>query len=218
MFFTFINICACLLCYYFHRIHPKNWLFWAKEYIHQKIWTLKPNYPPKWLRQILSYTFGCHFLSAPVNTWNARIIKHEKDLRDHLFQSLYFMYQDDQAKATGRGHVAYLWPGWDLRSFRALAFCPGPGEHGEARQHLSRHPQEGHLSPAPGAVSSSNPRWPAQQAFQWSVASRLSKQGAGVKGAFPWHLYPKLNLVCSNARYNFKCAFPASLLLSTAKS
>jgi len=95
------------------------------------------------------------------------------------------MSQDDQAKAMGRGHVAYLWPGWDLRSSWALAFCPGPGKHGEAGQHLSRHPQEGHLSPAPRAVSSSNPCWPAQQAFQWSVALRLSKQGAGVKGPFP---------------------------------
>ena len=54
------------------------------------------------------------------------------------------MNQEDRAKAMGRGHVAYLWPGWDLRSSRLLAFCLGPGEHGEAGQHLSRHPQEGH--------------------------------------------------------------------------
>lgn len=94
------------------------------------------------------------------------------------------MNQEDQAKTMGRGHVAYLWAGWDLRSSRVLAFCPGPGEHGEAGQHLSRHPQEGHPFSSSHAVSS-NPRWPAQQAFQWSVASRLSKQGAGVKGALP---------------------------------
>lgn len=67
-----------------------------------------------------------------------------KDLRNHLFQSLYFMDQGDQDKAAWRGHVAYVWLGWDLRSSPVLVPCPR--EHGGARQRLSRHPGEGHPS------------------------------------------------------------------------
>lgn len=43
-----------------------------------------------------------------------------------------------------------------------------------------------------------------QQASQWSVTLCLTEQGAGAKGDFPPHLYPKLNSICSNACYNFK--------------
>lgn len=107
------------------------------------------------------------------------------------------MYQEDQAKATGRGHVAYLWPGWDLRSSRVLAFCsvlaatnllsvlvpgstekPGSTFPGILRKVIFlRLLVLYHHQTDPGQL--------AQQAFQWRITSRLSKQGAGVKGAFP---------------------------------
>lgn len=67
-----------------------------------------------------------------------------KDIRGHLVQSLYFMDQEDQTKAAGRVHVAYSWPGWDLRSSQVLARCPS--EHGAAWLCLSKHPQGGHRS------------------------------------------------------------------------
>ena len=46
-----------------------------------------------------------------------------------------------------------------------------------------------------------------QHAFQWSITSCLSKQGAEAKGDGPWHLYPRLNSICSNACYTFSVPF-----------